>query len=363
MLAQQLSVLSIVCGVLAPIAVFARGAGSQLGTPESEVPTAIEQALIERSCGPALEAEARDRCLRARHVALRADFGRDLSRLSVADRRTLDAACSRVRAAEGRDAYLDCLGAQLVAVRNRRNRARPAVSEVTAPTPVAVIAPFVDSAPPARRAWSSGAIVGAAVASVLTVAGVALAVVRSRRPQRTCPLCAADVPHSGGLCPACQQAAEALRRAAAERAQQQKAQEEDARQQREQQAELREQQAREQEAARRRQQEEARQLEEAARRREEDERRRSEDERRRLPEEVLATEDGTFDPYAILGVARETSPEAVHAAYQQAKSKYDLDLVEHMGDEVREHFRVKAQAIDAAYQMITATPVSVPGIV
>ena len=52
-------------------------------------------------------------CLRTQLLSLRTDFGKDLGRLSVSDRKTVDTACNEVRTASGRDAYLDCVGNQL----------------------------------------------------------------------------------------------------------------------------------------------------------------------------------------------------------------------------------------------------------
>jgi len=48
----------------------------------------------------------------------------------VADRKTVDTACNDVRAASGRDAYLDCLGNQLTVLRSKRARSAPAAPSV-----------------------------------------------------------------------------------------------------------------------------------------------------------------------------------------------------------------------------------------
>src|SRR5262245_64384109 len=87
-------------------------------------PSPIEQALVERVCSAALEA-AHDPCVSAKLIALRADFGHDLSRLSVADRRSLDDTCIQVRTLEGRDAYISCLDGQLA---KRMTKSRPAAA-------------------------------------------------------------------------------------------------------------------------------------------------------------------------------------------------------------------------------------------
>src|SRR6202521_1041406 len=107
----------------------ALGAGLQVGTPDPGGPTAIEQALIEHACPLNLtraeETLEHRQCLSAQLQSLRTDFGRDLSRLSGSERRTLDSSCSKIRDARGREAYLECLGAHLVVLRNRRGRTNP----------------------------------------------------------------------------------------------------------------------------------------------------------------------------------------------------------------------------------------------
>ncbi|HMD33777.1 MAG TPA: DnaJ domain-containing protein, partial [Vicinamibacterales bacterium] len=60
-----------------------------------------------------------------------------------------------------------------------------------------------------------------------------------------------------------------------------------------------------------------------------------------------------FDPHAILGLAADATPEAITAAYQAAKKKYDPDLVGHLSEEVQAHYREKAEAVEKAYQTLT----------
>jgi hypothetical protein len=141
----------IVWILMAPFTMMALGAGPQVGTADAGGPTAIEQALIEHACTVTLARAAENaehqQCLSAQLLSLRADFGRDLSRLSGPERRTLDSVCSKIREARGREAYLECLGAQLVVLRNRRARTNPAPPEVAAA-----------AAPPPvreRKAWES----------------------------------------------------------------------------------------------------------------------------------------------------------------------------------------------------------------
>src|SRR3989442_3378573 len=106
------------------------GMALQLGTPDPGPPTALEQALIEHVCTAKRAGtpgtDAYDACLSAQLLSLRTDFGRDLSRLSVSERRTIDSACTKVTAARGRDAYLACLNGQLASLRDRWRPAHPA---------------------------------------------------------------------------------------------------------------------------------------------------------------------------------------------------------------------------------------------
>ena len=139
--------------LMAPLTVLAFGTGLQTGAPDSSVPTAIEQALIEHRCRTTVAAgapgtDAYQECPAVQLLSLRTDFGRDLSRLSAAERRSIDAVCSTIRASQGRDAYVDCLSGQLVSLSNRRNRTKPD-SSAAAPPPPQEIAPAASPAPPA----------------------------------------------------------------------------------------------------------------------------------------------------------------------------------------------------------------------
>jgi preprotein translocase subunit Sec63 len=91
-----------------------------------------------------------------------------------------------------------------------------------------------------------------------------------------------------------------------------------------------------------RREEEAR-LEEQQRRREEEARERSE-----------YGLDEQFDPYAILGLPPDASRDSIDSAYEEARTKYDAEQVSHLSAEVQEHYKLKAQAVERAYQMLTA---------
>ncbi len=201
----------------------------QEGTKESTVPSSVEQALMEHVCGQNraaanFDTEVYEACLKGQLRALRADFATDLKGLSALERKTLDSTCSPIRA--DRDAYVRCLSDQLRALRDRRNRAKPVSSSKVTVLP----APAEDSAttlfqpaPSVSTTSGSGLVwVGGVVAITLVAAGGVLLVLRTRRAPRICRACGSNVPESGDLCQNCRhEAADALRRAAAERAQSQ----------------------------------------------------------------------------------------------------------------------------------------------
>jgi flagellar biosynthesis GTPase FlhF len=352
--ARRETVPLIVWTVVAPFTVMALGAGLQVDTPDPSGPTAIEQALIEHACPLNLtraeETAEHQQCLSAQLQSLRADFGRDLTRLSGSERRTLDSACSKIREARGREAYLECLGAQLVALRNRRVRANPAPPEAAAaPSPPVVSVPSVSPPAPAPRAtsWSSGLWIGATLLTLIVVAGAVVFALKTRRPPRRCRICGGDVAESGDLCQKCRHdAADAVRFAAAERADQQRTRQEEQRRLSEHEEEQRQRKARHEEEAPLREQEEARQREKEARQR---------DEERAASQLslVAAASQEVFDPYVVLGVPRDASRDEIQAAYQGAKAKYDPDQVAHLSAEVQEHFEGKAQEVDRAHQKLT----------
>ena len=341
---------------MAPIAVFALGTGMQVDPPDSQVPTAIERALMERACSAtetvSAESYAHQHCLDAKLLWLRTDFGRDLSRLSAADRRRIDAACSRLRASDQREAYLDCLGAQLTAVHDRQNRGKPTVAEQAAVAAAAPTEPAAAPAPPSAprgSSWRGAALVGGVVAGLLVAGGATFVALKSRQVTHPCRVCGVVVADSD-LCPTCRhETAEALRRAATERAQTQKAQEEEERRQRECEAEEIQKKARDEEEALVREQESARQ-------------RQAEEELQRqaqnavvctAPAPVRFEDEEAFDPYVILGVPSEAGLDDIRSAYELAITKYNPELVSFLGDEAQAHFKAKAQSIERAYQMLT----------
>ena len=191
---------------------------------------------------------------------------------------------------------------------------------------------------------------GAGLAGLVVVGGGLFVALKARRPKHKCRVCGTEeVPTAGAMCQKCRhEAAEALRTAAHERAEQERAQEENERRQREREEEQVRLKASREEEARRREQEQAR-LEEEARAKEAAARKEEEArERRQLGGEA----EEVVDPYTILGIPRDASQDAIRAAYEAGKKKYDLELVADMSSELQEHFKTKAAAVERAYQAL-----------
>lgn len=56
------------------------------------------------------------------------------------------------------------------------------------------------------------------------------------------------------------------------------------------------------------------------------------------------------DPYSVLGVETNASPEEIRAAYRHLANKYHPDKVSHMGEEFQELAEKKFKEIQQAYQ-------------
>jgi len=338
----------ILIGLTAPAA----RAGIRAPASDSRAPTAIEEALAEYACGPRTPATTDDdryQCISDRVDALRGDFGYNLSRLTVAKRRAIDKACGPLRTDIAREAYITCVSGELGTMRKKKAAPDAAdAQDAAAAAPEPVVPPADPPPAPTASPWI-GWLIGFLGIGLAAAAGGVVAM-RVKASRHRCRGCGIKVPPSGDLCPDCRkQAAEALRQAAADRADHERAQQEEKRRE-EQEAEQR--RAREEaEAALRREQEVRRQRdeEEGARLREE-EKRRQEAERQRQNDPAAA--EAAFDPYAVLGVSRDAGPDTVAKAYEEARSKYDPTAVSHLGAEVQNHFKAKAEAVERAYQMI-----------
>ena len=366
--------VSMVASVVGQSLVVASAASPQLSAADAAQPTAKEQALMEHACRaaqrPGAAHDAYEQCLAARLASLRADFGPDLNRLSSAARAKIDAACSSAHAALGREAYVDCLSRQLASLSAGRARATPPAAAATTLPPQGAIMPsaaLVMSVPQESSQVSvkSASVLLTAV-GVVTVLGVVTALVvfgmkSKRAAQKACRVCGAVLPGTGDLCASCRhEAAEPLRRAAGERGERQRAEEAEQRQQREHADQQRQDALRQEEGERLRRLEERRLLEDEERRRDEEARQQEAEARREFeaspaaPVALSDEADAEFDPYRGLGLPPDATIDEVRAAYQEARMKYDPDLVEHLGFDVKEHFAEKFRTIERAYRMIAA---------
>jgi len=317
-------------------------------TADRRAATALESLLAAHVCGQPKsldpkDQDAREDCVGEQRLALRADFGYDLGRLTAAERRRLDATCSRFRTNYGVEPYLNCLTHGLVSLRATWTPGKSGLPSFGART---AVPPTDPPAAPTRR-WPATIV---ALLAGAALAGVALAAVmlwkRRRRVERLCHDCGAAMQSAGDLCPGCRhRAAIAMKQAIADRAEQERAEQDTLRRQRED-AEERQRLREEQEAQLRRDAEEQQAW--LARRTPEPQ----------PPPDVTSrgpADDApeVFDPYAILGVSPEASYENIETAYRDARSRYDESLVAHLGDEVRMHFKVKADAVEEAYRTLS----------
>lgn len=60
------------------------------------------------------------------------------------------------------------------------------------------------------------------------------------------------------------------------------------------------------------------------------------------------------DPYAVLGIATNASPEEIKKAYRELANKYHPDKVNHLGEEFRELAERHFKEIQDAYQKLIA---------
>jgi len=215
-------------------------------------------------------------------------------------------------------------------------------------SPTVLSASFLSSHP----LQSAGAL-------LITIAGSAglVFLVKARRAQHACRVCAVRVPGAGDLCATCRhEAAEAVRHAAADRAARKQAVEDDKRRETVREEEQHQQKLRAEEEGRRRQLEEAHRREHEARLCEEERQQREDFDRRQAEESQLtraaASEAAALDPFAVLGVAHGASDEAIRAAFEIAKLTYDPEEVSHLGIDAQERYAAKLRAAERAYQML-----------
>jgi hypothetical protein len=337
------------------------------GEPGDErPPTSLEQTLAEHVCSR-LESsdprdDAREQCVGLQFHALRAEFGYDLDRLTPAERARVDATCSRLRRPENVEPYLNCLTGFLVAAREQRRGANgmaPAgIGEVAFGIPSL---PPPSSAPPPARGRLAVVVITLVVVGAIAAGGAVAAIhlkkKRTPKTQKVCQKCGEALNAAGDLCASCRhEAGIAAKQAIAERAAEERAELERKRVEREQAEERKRQQ--EEQAAELQKQDDARRQDEA---------RRQVEAQRRQPEvvhvpvplvaaigaEVDNQGPADDDPYVILGVSREASPQEIERAHSLAASKYDETQVAHLGDAVQQHYRAKAEAVEQAYRRLT----------
>ena len=359
-LATRLACSSILCAMAWTCMSAAVDARQPRVAADPAVPTPLEGAIIEYLCGAlrpggTIETPKYLECRDQQLTSLRADFGRDLRRLTPAERAKLDTVCDGLRATRGQDAYVRCLSDQLTGLRGRGSRAKPdAAAPAPNPTPPPASDPAPVAPPPAAPPSStvSGVWIGAALLAFAIVAGGTFVALKARRTFGTCRTCGRKLEERGDLCHTCRHdAAETLRRASAERAGQTRAHDEEQRRRAARELEQQE-RARDEEARRREleqsQQEQARQQEEARRRRREEEA----SERRAVS---VVADPNEFDPYAVLGIPKGASAVDVETAYREAMAKLDPELVSGLGADLQEHFRKKGEAVQRAYEMLATS--------
>jgi hypothetical protein len=331
------------------------GAADQTPAPDPNVPTSIELALADLSCGAQTTDAAHFDCVSAAVSSLRSDFGYDLSRLSSAQRNAIDKSCGPRLTVDGAHAYTACVNSELTLLRAKQGApASTAVPNQAAASPQ--VAPASVSSQTRSSStwliWLVAFVVGGGV-----VGGGVVMTMRSKPGESHCRSCGTIMTTTAELCPECRrQAADARRQAAAERAERDRAL---AQSEREPERPAEPPHGR-YEAAPQVTQTHEEQLEAAP-----------------LAEEVRAQEPETphddvvpaqaadavvaepvFDPYAVLGITADAAPDAIHAAYEQARARYRADAVEFLGDEVQMYYRTKAEAVERAYEMLTADVVA-----
>jgi DnaJ-domain-containing protein 1 len=351
---------------LAFVAAPARAVADQ--TDDNRPPTSLEQTLAEHVCSRVQASDphddVRERCVSLQFHALRSEFGYDLDQLTPAERGRVDATCSRLRKPENVQPYLNCLTAFLVAAREQRRGAdgmAPAgLGEVQFGIPTM---PAQSSTPPPGRgrfALILLTIIGAvALASAGAVAAIRLKKKKTPETQKVCQKCGEALNTGGDLCSTCRhEAGIAAKQAIAERAAEERAELERKRVEREQ-AEERRRQI-DQQTVDLERQDEARRLDEA-RRQAEAQRHQADVVHVPVPvvaaigAEVDSDAPAEHDPYAILGVPREASPQEIERAYSVAVSKYDETQVAHLGDAIQAHYRAKAAAVEQAFRQLSGT--------
>nr|MBC8362622.1 DnaJ domain-containing protein [Candidatus Desulfatibia profunda] len=62
---------------------------------------------------------------------------------------------------------------------------------------------------------------------------------------------------------------------------------------------------------------------------------------------------GPIDPYTVLNIERNASPEEIKQAYRKLANQYHPDKVQHLGEEFRKLAEKRFKEIEAAYRQLT----------
>ncbi len=69
---------------------------------------------------------------------------------------------------------------------------------------------------------------------------------------------------------------------------------------------------------------------------------------------IAGSAESVFDPLAVLGLPVSPSEEQTRKAYDEARAKYAPDQVAHLGIELQDHYRKKAEAVERAFEMLSS---------
>jgi uncharacterized Zn finger protein (UPF0148 family) len=232
-------------------------------------------------------------------VALQASQGKpDLRGISNSERVMIESACSYKRDGPGATDYYDCIRQQLTALsREHPPGTKPSSRTVRS----GVLAPRASARPSRIPRPSIAKVDPAAEITELTlwlvaliVVGLLASVLYNQLKGKKCSLCGNPHHTANAFCPTCAAA----------------------------------------------QAESARDGEERREREQQDEQSR--------PNTKSGSTD--FDAYAVLGISREASPDEIRMAYHREMGNYHPDKVAHLGKELQELAKTKAQEINRAYE-------------
>jgi hypothetical protein len=72
------------------------------------------------------------------------------------------------------------------------------------------------------------------------------------------------------------------------------------------------------------------------------------------PDSQAAESRGPQDPYIVLQVEKDASPEEIKQAYRKLASKYHPDKIQHLGEEFRKLAEKRFKEIEEAYRELTS---------